>query len=268
MPRTSTLNSKAKRPHTRRTSAAWLTVCLLGFTAGCELIPREPSDRPSRETTAEPPAEQPDPAEAPAAETSAPEAGGELTPGEAEEVGRLLARAERAIAADHLTYPAKGSALALYDRVRILDPDNDEARRGEERIVERYLELALEAADRRRFSAARAMLDRARLVDPKHPGITPAAYRVQMLAKAERRVISLDGQRLRDQDPELAETLRRAGVVSRGNGCRAQIIAPNDSSGRWIYQQMSGAPGASRITAELEIGSPPRVEVLCFPESP
>ncbi len=259
------LNSTAKCPLARRASAACLTVCLLMLAAGCEqLMPRQVPDSEPTETVSEPPAEKPEQAEAPAAETPRPD----LTPGEAEEVARLLSRAEQAIADDHLTYPAKGSALDLYDRVRILDPDNDQALRGLERIVERYLELALEAADRQRFSSARAMLDRARLVDPRHPGITPAAYRLQMLEKAERRVVSLDSQRLRDHDPALAETLRRTGRVSRGNGCRAQITAPSDSAGRWIYQQMSAAPGEARITAELEIGSPPRVEVLCFPESP
>jgi hypothetical protein len=182
-------------------------------------------------------------------------------------VEHLLVLADRAINDDHLTYPSQGSALALYDRVMILDPGNDEARRGLERVVERYLEMALSAAGQRRFSNADAMLNRARLVDPEHPGIAPTVAQVRMLTDAERQVIRLDGQRLRDHDPGLKQTLRQAGVASRGDGCRARITARSDPEGRWIYQQMSEAPGQGRIQAELDIGSSPRIEVLCFPDS-
>src|SRR5690606_25041134 len=160
----------------------------------------------------------------------------------------------------------QGSALALYDRVMILDPDNEAARRGLERIVERYLELALSAAEKRRFSEAEAMLNRARLVDPEHPGIDPTDVQVRLLAGAERHVVPLDGEGLRRQDPAVASALRQAGLASRGDGCRVRIVARSDSEGRWIYQQMSDAPGDTRIRAQLDIGSPPRVEVLCFSE--
>jgi hypothetical protein len=176
----------------------------------------------------------------------------------------LLDQADRAIAADHLTYPAAGSAMVLYDRVMILDPGNDEARRGRERIVDRYLEMALDAAEARRFENARAMLDRARLVDPEHPGIDPGEAQVGLLSNADRQVIALDADSLGKRDAELTAALKKAGLASRSEGCRAVITARTDSEGRWIYQQMSVA-GKRRIQAQLEIGTPPRVEVLCFP---
>ncbi len=190
-----------------------------------------------------------------------------LSAAEAREVQDLLDRGEAALADDHLTYPAKGSAWTWFDRVLILDPGNDEARRGLERIVERYLDLAQQAAQARRFSHARAMLDRARLVDPSHPGIAPTAAQIRMLSHAERQVFPLDAQRLGDRDPALADTLHRAGTASRRDGCRAIITAPGDSQARWIYQQMNGAPGSERITAQIHHGSPPRIEVLCFSAS-
>lgn len=195
----------------------------------------------------------PPPAQAPA-----------LSADEMAEIEDLLDRAERAIADDHLTYPSSGSALALFDRVRILDPDNEQARRGLERIVERYLELATGAAERRRFDDARALLDRAYIVDPDHAGIAPTRAQIELLDDAERRVIALEGERLRNRDPALEETLRQAGVASRGEGCRAEITARSDSEGRWIYQQMSAGGGLARIQAQLNIGTPPRIEVVCF----
>ena len=142
----------------RRHAVAPLVGCLLALCfAGCaELMSRWPgsggSEAPGEvpagteaETRAETRA-SPEPAAPPDELERLP-----LTPEEAADVESLLARAAQATEQDHLTYPSEGSALALYDRVRILDPANDEARRGLERIVERYLELAMSAADQRRF---------------------------------------------------------------------------------------------------------------------
>jgi hypothetical protein len=248
--------------------ATWLLAGMLttAMAACTGLRDAAPAPSPAPKPRTDPSAAEPSRAEA--AEPPAAPTRPKLPPDEAAEVERLLASAERAIELDHLSYPSEGSALALYDRVMILDPGNDEARRGLERVVERYLEMALTYSEQRRFPQADAMLDRARLVDPAHPGIGPTQAQIRMLNDADRRVINLDGNRLRDQDPALAETLRQAGVASRGAGCRAQITARSDSEGRWIYQQMSEGPGDIRIRAQLDIGSPPQVEVLCFPEAP
>jgi hypothetical protein len=193
-------------------------------------------------------------------------AGAPLTPAERAEVRALLDDAARAVRRDHLAYPASGSAWILYDRVLLLDPGNAEAKSGLERVVDRYLEMALEAGGRGGFAQAGVLLDRARLVDPGHPGIAPVATQIALLSHAERHRYPLDGQALRDRDPAVIDRLRQAGITGRESGCRAEIVARNDAEGRWIYQQMSQAPGGDRIRAELTIGAPPRVEVLCFPE--
>jgi hypothetical protein len=233
---------------------AWL---LLG--AGCAQLLAPDTTVTSTPTDAEAAA---DPEPAPS--EPAPLAGDHLSPAERAEVDDLLERAARAIQRDHLTYPSQGSALALYDEVRILDPDNDEARRGLERMVERYLELALGAARQGRIPQAQAMLDRGHLVDPNHPGLAPTRAQIELLAEADRQIFRLDGELLRDRDDSLWGSLRQAGLASRGDGCRAEITARNDSEGRWIYQQMSEASGGGRIQAELNIGSPAQIEVLCF----
>lgn len=178
----------------------------------------------------------------------------------------LIEDGDRAIARDHLSYPARNSALDLYERVLLIDPGNREARYGIERIVERYLDMALAAAEQGRFPAARGALDRARLVDPKHPGIGPTETQISLLDDADRRRFSLDGDALRDRQSAAVDVLRQAGLASRRDGCRAEIVARNDAEGRWMYQQMSEAQGRDRIRAQLSIGGPPRVDVLCFSE--
>jgi hypothetical protein len=44
------------------------------------------------------------------------------------------------------------------------------------------------------------------------------------------------------------------------------ITARNDAEGRWIYQQLRDAPGDVRIQAQIERGSPPRIDLLTLPE--
>ena len=94
-----------------------------------------------------------------------------LSEADQERVDGLLSRADAALAADHLTYPAKDSALTLFDAVLAIDPTSAAARRGLERIVERYVEMAERAAARGQGARARSMLDRARIVDPDHPAV-------------------------------------------------------------------------------------------------
>ncbi|MEQ8482811.1 MAG: hypothetical protein RIB46_00445 [Pseudomonadales bacterium] len=246
-------------PHWRavvRTAAAWTAACLL---AGCAGLP---FGRPPPAPQAPPPAIEPTVTEAPESE---PVPAGP-TPAELALIRDLIEDGDRAIARDHLSYPARNSALDLYERVLLLDPGNREARHGIERIVERYLEMALGAAEQGRFPAARSALDRARLVDPKHPGIAPAEIQISLLDDADRRRFALDGDAVRDRRSDAVDVLRQAGLASRGDGCRAEIVARNDPEGRWMYQQMSESQGRDRIRAQLSIGGPPRVDVLCFPD--
>ncbi len=247
------------RGEAAKVATAMVAAAALTLAGGCaQLRGGAPADTPAPETRAPETPAPPGPIDAhePPATT--------LTAAEAAELEDLLARAERAIANDHLTYPSSGSALALYDRARLLDPDNERARRGLERIVERYLELATSAGEQRRFGDARALLDRAYIVDPDHAGIGPTRAQIDLLDDARRQVIALDPDRLRNRDPGLEDLLRQAGIASRGDGCRAEITARSDSEGRWIYQQMSAGGGLARIQAQLNIGAPARIEVLCF----
>ena len=176
----------------------------------------------------------------------------------------LLERAELALTNDQLTYPETGSALVLFNEVLALDESNAVAKRGLERIVERYLELAERAAQRRQFARSRSMLTRARLVDPEHPAIEPTASQVQLLANARRDRLKLDKSLLSARSETLLQPLADLGEKARAEDCRTTITARTDAEGRWLYQQLNHAKGERRIRAQLQIGSPPQVEVLCF----
>ena len=207
-----------------------------------------------------PPQTAPDAGSPPVGEPSAMPA-----PAAAAAVQRLLERARLAFDAHHLTSPAENSAFALYGEVLRLDPGNDDARWGLEKIVERYVRFALEAIERRQFPRARSMLARARLVDASHPAIEPTEQQLRLLENAKRDRMQLDPEALAQRSAALESALRNLGVRAKASSCQVTINARSDAEGRWIYRQLNSASGETRVRASLEIASPPSVELICLP---
>jgi hypothetical protein len=180
------------------------------------------------------------------------------------EILGLLDAADAAWRDKHLIYPAQGSAMTLYYEILQRSPGNAEALRGLERLVEQFLGLASVALERAQYTKAGAMISRARLVDPDNPNIEPMAVQLRLLENAHREKVTLDWRKLANRSSELGPVLRRIGTLAKREGCRATISVSNDAEGRWVYQQMSRAPGDARIRAQTRIASPAAVEVLCF----
>ncbi len=178
---------------------------------------------------------------------------------------RLLTQADAAIERDHLTYPEKGSALALYEQILAIDEDQKQARRGLERIVEKYIELAMQALQRRQYATARSMLARARIILPQHPSIEPTEQQIRLLSQAKRTQVTLNQKDLKAETVSLQQTLQRLAIAPQGYECRFFISARNDAQGRWIYQTMSAASAARRLRAQVQIRLPAGVERVCYP---
>jgi len=244
-------------------STAACAACLILLLTGCAGFELPMGGARAGTPPAAPPAVAQPPADAEPVTPAAP-SGRELTAADRAEIQRLLRMADYALADDQLTHPPAFSALTLYDRVRLIDPDNVDARHGIEMVVERFIALARQAAEQRQFAVADAMLARAMLVDPAHIGVQPALAQTRLLASASRNLYRLDTAALDARSDALLATLRQAGQASRAPGCRAIIRARNDAEGRWIYQQMSAAPGRNRIRAELQVAGSPSIESLCF----
>ena len=179
------------------------------------------------------------------------------------DVEPLLEQARRAFDAHRLTTPEENSAFALYREALRLDPENDKARRGIEKIVERYVMFALQAVERQQLARARSMLARARLVDADHPAIAPTEQQLQLLQTARRQRQKLDAGALSRREQAMGTLLRGLGGQAKATGCRVTINARSDAEGRWVYRQLNSAEGAMRIRAKLQIASPPSVELLC-----
>ena len=109
------------------------------------------------------------------------------------------------------------------------------------------------------------MLDRATLVDARHPGIEPLRRQLRLLTGARRLTLELNQSAVRERRSTSAAKLAAFGEPARQVNARVTIRAANDSDGRWIYQQLSNAPGTRRIRASLEIGLPPNITIVLLP---
>ena len=184
---------------------------------------------------------------------------------QAEALRALLDAAEYALAEDRLTTPADDCAYLYYSQALALAPDDDAAREGFERIVERYLAMAQTAIERESWARARSMLDRAALVDAEYVGIAVLRRQAQLLADAERLTLALDRDAVRRRSQASADRLAAFGKPARRANARVRIRAASDADGRWIYQQLANAPGENRIRAGIDIGLPPQVTILLLP---
>ncbi|MDX1606850.1 MAG: serine/threonine-protein kinase [Candidatus Competibacterales bacterium] len=84
-------------------------------------------------------------------------------------VARLLARAEKHLAADRLTVPADDNAYRSFRRVLEIQPGNPAARQGLEVIAERYAALARREHERGADQRALVFIERGLQVRPDHP---------------------------------------------------------------------------------------------------
>lgn len=176
----------------------------------------------------------------------------------------LLTAAETAERAGHYDEPPQDNAVHWYRAVLAQQPENPLARRGIERLADRYLGDAQRAAERQQFSAAAGYLSRARRIDPNHPALEATQAQITLFAQADRQRLRIDREQLRTRDQQLLIELARLGANARGEDCRTEITAPSDADGRWIYQGLARAVGERRIRAQVAMGQPPSVEVVCF----
>ena len=168
---------------------------------------------------------------------------------------RLLARAQLAFEKNQLTTPEESSAYRFYLDVLGIDPDNQTARLGINNIVEQYLSWALDNAKSGNHERARQYFQRARSIDGSHPNIKPV---LQSIEENEQSVVTKF-----DLDPERVKA-RRVSKMGLSHIAR-QIIpektfvtiqAPDDASGRWLYQELNRRVDF-RIEAVFEIGRQP-----------
>jgi len=174
----------------------------------------------------------------------------------------LLEQGDRALKDGRLLTPIDSCAYDYYREALKVAPNHPAALHGLERVAERYVAMAEQAAEKGQFDTARKMLDRARIADPDLDSIDATEAQIKMRSTAQRQHASLDVDQLSAHSGELAAHLKTLGAQAKAQDSWVVIRARNDAEGRWIYQQMADSPGERRIRAELTLGSPPGVDLL------
>ena len=148
-----------------------------------------------------------------------------------EEIARDLAWAERDLAADRLTTPADSNAFSRYQAVLAKDPDNEQAKDGMKRIVERYLALADAAVRSNDFGLARQLLDKAGSVSPGAESINAARATVESRFTAYREEQArqeAEARRLAEEERRRLAEARRAIEEERKRMEAARIAAQEE----------------------------------------
>jgi anti-anti-sigma regulatory factor len=173
----------------------------------------------------------------------------------------LLEQGDRAFKAERLLTPIDDCAYDYYRAALLVAPDHPAALHGLERVADRYIGLAEQAAERGQFDTARSMLERARIVDAQRPGIAETEALIELRKSAKRQHVVLDAQQLAAHDAAIAAQLKQLGAKAKAEDAWVIIRARNDAEGRWIYQQL--AQRGQLVSARNSRSARRRVSICC-----
>ncbi|TQV71724.1 hypothetical protein FKG94_18910 [Exilibacterium tricleocarpae] len=189
-----------------------------------------------------------------------------------DDVRQLLGDAEQALAADRLTAPLHDNAFDRFQAVLMLKPGNEQALAGLRMILARYLQLAREAAAAQHYGKARALIERARLVEADNADIEALAKELaQAVASLKARQPEYIGTNnefplteagLEQQNNDTVEYLQAIARQARQENVSLLIVARSDAEGRWIYQQMKKAVAGYRLRGDIKLGKRPKILLL------
>ena len=178
------------------------------------------------------------------------------------EAQTYLDRGLLAMQRDFLTTPESDNAFLWFNRALSIVPDYEPALTGLVRIVERYLQLTNESLLKDDIGRARLFVERAKSVLPDYAQIAMLEEQVKQLESAERKTLKLDRRSLERRAPLLVADLAVFGRHARREGALVRIHTPNDSLGRWVYEQLAKSSGEGRIRADIVSSPPYRVQIL------
>ncbi|NJN45698.1 MAG: hypothetical protein HC808_03540 [Candidatus Competibacteraceae bacterium] len=129
-------------------------------------------------------------------------------------ITQLLEQAEQQIEQLRLTSPADNNAYQTYQQILELDPDNEQAKQGFQKIGDRYLKLAERYQRNGSLPASLNTIDKGLGVAPDHPELLALRKAVQSdLAQQEQRREAEEAQRRQaetERQRSAEETRRKA----------------------------------------------------------
>lgn len=180
-----------------------------------------------------------------------------VIPGAQTERERLIAdtlfAGLQALDSDRLLTPVDDNAHGRFQRVLAMDPGNEIAEDGLNRIVERYVDLAEEASRRGLFANAEALLENARFVNDKHPALLEAWIALEAERTSDDLFFNLDNGEFSRRSEGAQMQLADIAIQAKENNAFVLITAPNDELARWMFLEMRDALGGFRLRANIEL---------------
>ena len=154
---------------------------------------------------------------------------------------------------DRLMTPLDNNAHARFQRVLAMDPGNEIALDGLNRIVERYVELSEESSRRGLFANAEASLENARIVNDKHPALLEAWIALELERTTDDLFFTLDDAEFSRRSA--GAQLQLADIATKAKEIDAFVLitAPNDELARWIFLEMRSALNGYRLRGNIEL---------------
>ncbi len=171
----------------------------------------------------------------------------------------LLDKARLAFERNHLKTPESTSAFRFYKEVLSIDPQNEEARSGIAEITEQYLTWALDNANANNYGRAKQYIDLAYSVDHSHPNIEPILQRIKEKEQEVVTAFELDSHRVQQRRTSKM-LLKQIAKQIKQNKTFVTISAPDDASGRWLYQELNKRVDF-RVPADFKIGKHCRISL-------
>jgi len=182
-----------------------------------------------------------------------------IIPGQPSEMERLIAdilfEGLQALEDDRLLTPLEDNAHSRFQRVLAMDPENEIANDGLERILLRYVDLSQEASRRGLFEDAEELLGRAEFINEDHPSINLAWSLLQSEKESGDLIFSLDTAEFLSRSEIARSRLNNIAQQARELDAFFLITAPNDDLARWMYLQMRNSVDGYRLRGNIELAN-------------
>ena len=182
-----------------------------------------------------------------------------VIPSQPSEMERLIAdilfEGLQALEDDRLLTPLEDNAHSRFQRVLAMDPENEIANDGLERILLRYVDLSQEASRRGLFEDAEELLGRAEFINEDHPSINLAWSLLQSEKESGDLIFSLDTAEFLSRSEIARSRLNNIAQQARELDAFFLITAPNDDLARWMYLEMRNAVDGYRLRGNIELAN-------------
>ena len=186
-------------------------------------------------------------------------------------INRVLMKADASLTAGRFVQPSHNNAYDRYRAVLQIDPNNQRAAEGLNKILLAYLRMAdteLTQGSRQHATTFLRLLEE-RFPDRsevealrKRMALLPRDRSMPVVNDFSLREIALNAEELKAKSAAIKRKIEEIAKHVAGTHEAVLIVARNDAEGRWIYQTMNAATPSYRVRGDIQIRNKPAIHLL------